>query len=865
MKYSIIIPTYNHCDDLLKPCLESIIKQTNLNDIEVIIIANGCSDNTRQYVESLGHPFNLIWVEKPVGYTKATNIGIMVSSGEFIVLMNNDTVLLDSAKDYWLDLLAQPFKTDPKTGITGPVKFSFNCGNSTFESMAFWLVMMRKTLINELGLLDEIFSPGMGEDADFSIKAMNAGYTLVSVPEDKTVKFGQEPVLQNFPVWHKGNGTFSDNDQEKNAIIKRNDQILLDRYRKKPTISIVIPTYNHCDDLLKPCIESIIKYSNMDDIEIIISANGCTDSTREYLNTLTCNHKVIWTDEAIGYTCATNLGIKEATGEYIVLLNNDTEFLPQEKNEWIRKMLSPFDKDPLVGMCGPLELFDNYANQYALIFFCVMIKRKVFDEIGILDEIFTPGGGEDIDFSIRLRDAGYKIVHICSTEYNGTTNVGNFPIWHKDNKTFGEITEYSKHIVKRNGLINCKRYNKNIKLNLGAGGINYPGYLSVDLYDDRANILMDITKLDFDDNSVTEILASHVFEHLNPYHTFDILQDWLRVLKPGGKLVMEMPDILELCKRFPEAPLEEKYGLLNAVYGSVNTTGVGGPDNITSPHLFGWWPESIYNHLSAAGYENIQIMDEQIPHPAYNFRVEATKPRVNPIVNIDNDEISCIQAADKEELYKEVVLENCYSITEQQMKDREVIDIGANHGFFSIFATSLGARKVVAIEAIPATFNALKENVKRKGFESKIQTLNNAVSATAGQQIKMSIGEFIGHSSAYNVADQFVMVNSITLSEILNYLEGDKIYLKMDCEGSEYDIILNANEDDMKKISTIVVEIHTELHPTYKGFEIIGDKLKQFGYRQYDVRQLYSWMTNNAGEIYDMKPIPYRVEFWSRV
>ncbi len=50
--------------------------------------------------------------------------------------------------------------------------------------------------------------------------------------------------------------------------------------------SVIIPTYNHCDKFLKPCIEAILKYSHIKDIELIISANGCTDNTFEYLGNL---------------------------------------------------------------------------------------------------------------------------------------------------------------------------------------------------------------------------------------------------------------------------------------------------------------------------------------------------------------------------------------------------------------------------------------------------------------------------------------------------------------------------------------------------------------------------------------------------
>ena len=391
--------------------------------------------------------------------------------------------------------------------------------------------------------------------------------------------------------------------------------------------SIIIPTYNQCNNLLRPCVNSILQYTNMDNVEVIVVANGCTDNTREFVRSLGSKFKLIWSNEALGYTKATNLGIRAAAGEYIILLNNDTVLLEQNKNKWIDLLEKPFHDDSKVGITGPLELFDNYADHKFMVFFCVMIKRDVFKNIGILDEIFSPGGGEDVDFSVRACQAGFKLQCAAPTTYNGHTNTGIFPIWHVDNQTFGKIEEYSKWIIKRNGLINAKRYNKNIKLNLGAGSISYPGFLSVDLYDDRAQVKMDITRLDFNDNSVEEILASHVFEHLNPYHSLDILKDWKRVLKPGKKLIMEMPDIEQLCRRFTETTdTGTRYGILNAIYGSVNTTGKGGSDNITSPHLFGWWPQSLHDHLTNAGFIDIKFMPEQIPHPESNLRVEARKP-----------------------------------------------------------------------------------------------------------------------------------------------------------------------------------------------------------------------------------------------
>ena len=103
------------------------------------------------------------------------------------------------------------------------------------------------------------------------------------------------------------------------------------------------------------------------------------------------------------------------------------------------------------------------------------------------------------------------------------------------------------------------------------------------------------------------------------------------------KLLNDLPNIEQLCKRFVESNTQERYGILNAIYGSVNTTDIGGPDNITSPHLFGWWPESMFDHLYGAGFREIVFMDEKIPHPESNFRVEAIKPLDSSVSLIDRE------------------------------------------------------------------------------------------------------------------------------------------------------------------------------------------------------------------------------------
>ena len=174
--------------------------------------------------------------------------------------------------------------------------------------------------------------------------------------------------------------------------------------------TIVIPTYSHCEKYLKPCIDSIIKYTDMTNVELVVSANGCVDNTKQYLtylNTAIPNLKVIWNNEPLGYSKATNEGIKVATTDHIILLNNDTVLLEQTTNQWLEILDKPF-ADPDCGISCIIKGHSEPADKMFAVFFCVMVHRKVFDKIGLLNEEYGVGGGEDTEFCIETEKAGFK-------------------------------------------------------------------------------------------------------------------------------------------------------------------------------------------------------------------------------------------------------------------------------------------------------------------------------------------------------------------------------------------------------------------------------------------------------------------------
>lgn len=687
---SIVIPTCGKdWQSVLQICLEAVLRYTDLSKKELIVVANGAPPGALGYLKT--KPVKVLEFAEPIGYIRAVNAGIKVALGEHIVLLDDDSFLMPQPVEYWVNELLLPFKEDPLMGAAGPFGQTYPDLGQVLHSGC---TMYKAEALKQVNLFDEAFNPGYMGDEDLAIRIRKAGYHLEQVPKGSPPKYVDGTFQIQFPVLHTGTVNTMPKHTTDLPLVKKNRDLLYERHGKGssglacpnavglqgvegepgrigpdffkaasaaiwaeraetdrkisealreagarktgPLVSIIIPTaFDKLESLLKPNLESIIQYTDMADVEVIVVANGCTDDAEGYVKSLGAPFKVISFPDALGYTRATNEGIKVATGEYLVLYNNDNVLLPQPKNRWMDQLLDPFKSNPKMGVTGPLQLHDDYADQDVIIGFCLCIKRSVIQGAmvetgGLLDETFSPGGGEDIDLCCKVRAKGYMVRQVPAEGKLGYshTNTGDFMIWHKNNQTFKDIEEYTRFIIKKNGLVNLKRYNKNIKLNIGSGGIEYPGYLSVDLHDRRANIIMDVTKLDFEENSVSEILAIHVFEHLNPYRCLDILKSWHRILKPGGRLIMEMPDLLELCRRFadPKTSTGQRYGIANAIYGSVNTTGEGEPSDITSPHLFGWWHQSLWDHMSNAGFTDIVIGPEKHPHPESNLCVEGTKP-----------------------------------------------------------------------------------------------------------------------------------------------------------------------------------------------------------------------------------------------
>jgi GT2 family glycosyltransferase len=199
-KISIVIVTHNG-KNLLKDCLASIIEKNDYPNYEIIVVDNDSSDSTKDMITSDFPEVRLIENDENVGAVIATNQGIKASKGDFIFRLDNDTLVKTKG---FLTILVDMLTRNEKIGVIGCKLVSLT-GENLYASgyvddygiarhymndderdvggLCTAAMMIRKDIINEIGLLDEGFSPMFYEDIDFTERARKKGYKTIYTPK----------------------------------------------------------------------------------------------------------------------------------------------------------------------------------------------------------------------------------------------------------------------------------------------------------------------------------------------------------------------------------------------------------------------------------------------------------------------------------------------------------------------------------------------------------------------------------------------------------------------------------------------------------------------------------------------------------
>ena len=170
-------------------------------------------------------------------------------------------------------------------------------------------------------------------------------------------------------------------------------------------------------------------------------------------------------------------------------------------------------------------------------------------------------------------------------------------------------------IISLSYRLGLKSYNS-LHLHLGCGSKHFDGYINVDLWiTDATDVICNINKLPWPDNSASTIESYHVIEHVSHKKAPSTLCEWFRVLEPGGTLILECPHFDRVVMEYLDGDDER---LLN-IFGRQRADG--------DAHLFGYTPERLKNLLRKVGFNDFtepppsssQSLDEP------SFRIECIK------------------------------------------------------------------------------------------------------------------------------------------------------------------------------------------------------------------------------------------------
>lgn len=468
IKFSILVPLYNTPERFLREMIESVVYQSYEN--WELCLADG-SDDSHKEVEKICKEYcdkdSRIKYKKlteNLGISGNTNACIDMATGDYIALFDHDdflhpSVLFEDMKaicEHDADYIYTDEATFQGTNIfniiTRHCKPDFAKDNLIANNYICHFSVFKADLLEKAGRFRSEYDGSQDHDlilrlTDKAEKVFHIRKILyywrshpASVAADINAKTYAIDAAKHAVETHlEGKGIKAEVESSKAF-----PTIFRIKYELKatPKVSILIPNKDHKDDL-KTCIESILGKSTYPDYEIIIiENNSIMQETFEYYKELEKNDKisVVHYEGEFNYSKINNFGESFAKGDYILLLNNDTEVI---NDNWIEELMMYGQRED-VGVVGAKLYYEDDTIQHAGIVIglgsdraaghthygvdkenvgymgrlfyaqdvsavtgaCMMVRKSLYEELGGLDEEFTVAFN-DVDFCLKAREKGY--------------------------------------------------------------------------------------------------------------------------------------------------------------------------------------------------------------------------------------------------------------------------------------------------------------------------------------------------------------------------------------------------------------------------------------------------------------------------
>ena len=470
--FSIITPIYNTPERFLREMIDSVLAQTYSN--WELCMADG-SDETHGYVQEICRAYakrdlriKYRKLEKNLGIAGNSNACIEMAKGDYISILDHDdllhpaalhdvmeTVCRDDADFIYTDELT--FESpDPKDVVNIHFKPDYAPDNLRANNYICHFTSIKRSLLDLCGYFREGFDGS--QDHELFLRLTDQAQKIVHIPKElyywrayeSSTAFSETEKPYAALSGMKAVASFLGS-KKINASVTlaiENKTIYRVSYElpaTEPLISIIIPNYEHIEDL-QLCIQSIQNKTTYQNYEIIIVENNSqSPELFRYYKELTehySNIKVLyWQGTGFNWSALNNFGVQEAAGEYVLLINNDTEVI---SSNWIQEMLM-YAQRPDVGIVGAMLYYPDDKVQHAGVLIgkeiiathafsetsrgeygymkklsyaqdvsavtgaCMLMRKKVFEKTGGMDEQFAVGLN-DIDFCMRVRRAGYLVV-----------------------------------------------------------------------------------------------------------------------------------------------------------------------------------------------------------------------------------------------------------------------------------------------------------------------------------------------------------------------------------------------------------------------------------------------------------------------